>query len=563
MAAPQGQLPAARYLGALLGVLAVVYALAFFTGNKHSPKLGLDLQGGTQVTLEAKTENGQAPSPEAMNQAREILLQRVNGAGVSSAEVVTQGTSTLIISVTGENADKAKDLAQTAQMLFRPVVNAFPVSPAVAPSTTGTATSGTPSGSGTPTPTAAASGSPSGTASPSSNGRAVPPAALAPTATPTATKPPATPTTSAPPGDAPPQQYQGASASQLTLLTALDCGKPEEKASDPDQQIAACDRDGKIKYILDKALFKGTEVSSAAAQAPDANNNRFDWTVLINLKSGGQAIWAKYTQDHNEQTKPNGPGNAVAFTLDDKVISAPTIQSPIPGATTVSGSFTQDSATDLADKLKFGALPLSFTQKQALTISPTLGTDQLKAGLLAGGIGLVLVILYSLLYYRALGLVTIASLAVSAGLTYGLLIILGRAIGFSLTLAGVAGFIVAIGITADSFVIFFERLKDEVRDGRTARSAVPRAWIRARRTILSADAVSFLAAAILYYLAAGDVKGFAFTLGLSTVLDLVVVFLFTHPLIAVLSRSATFTSPRVSGLGAVRKKSLTPAAASS
>ena len=572
MAPPQGQLPVARYLGALAALLAVVYALAFLTGSTHSPKLGLDLQGGTQVTLAAKTDNGQPPSKESMNQAREILLQRVNGAGVASAEVVTQGNSNLIISVTGENADKAKDLAQTAQLLFRPVVTGFPVSPTAAPSPSASGTgspSATPSASATPTGTA---GSPSGTATPSSNGRPVPPVALAATATP---KPSATPTPSGTPkpsgtptpsgSDAPPatDPFPGATPEQRAMLTALDCNATETVASSPDKQIAACDREGKFKYVLDKALFKGTEVSSALAQAPDANAGRFEWTVLINLKSTGQGIWAKYTQDHNEQTKPGQVGNAVAFTLDDKVISAPTIQSPIPGATSVSGSFNQDSATDLADKLKFGALPLSFTQQQALTISPTLGTDQLKAGLLAGGIGLALVILYSMIYYRALGLVTIASLGVSGALTYALLIILGRQIGFALTLAGVAGFIVAIGITADSFVIFFERLKDEVRDGRTARSAVPRAWIRARRTILSADAVSFLAAAILYYLAAGDVKGFAFTLGLSTVLDLVVVFLFTHPLIALLSRGAAFTSPRISGLGAVRKKTLTPAAASS
>jgi preprotein translocase subunit SecD len=578
VAAPQAQLPVARYLGALGAVLAILYALAFLTGNTHRPKLGLDLQGGTQVTLAAKTDNGQPPSPEAMNQAREILLQRVNGAGVASAEVVTQGNSNLIISVTGENADKAKDLAQTAQLLFRPVINGFPVTPAAAPSATagGSAPpsgSAVPSGSASPSASASAGASPSATATPSANGRAVPPLALAPTGTatpkPSATpKAPATtkaPATPAPSGTAPAgQQFPGATPEQAAMLAALDCNSSETAASDPNKQIAACDRDGKTKYLLDKALFKGTEIASAAAQSPDANSGRFEWTVLINLKSAGQAVWSKYTQAHNEQTTPNGAGNAVAFTLDDKVISAPTIQVPIPGATTVSGSFTQDSATDLADKLKYGALPLSFTQEQALTISPSLGTDQLKAGLLAGGIGLVLVVLYSLVYYRALGLVTIASLVVSAALTYALLIILGRAIGFALTLAGVAGFIVAVGITADSFVIFFERLKDEVRDGRTARSGVPRAWIRARRTILSADAVSFLAAAILYYLAAGEVKGFAFTLGLSTILDLVVVFLFTHPLIALLSRSATFTSPRISGLGAVRKKkSLTPAAASS
>src|SRR5436305_13819205 len=176
----------------------------------------------------------------------------------------------------------------------------------------------------------------------------------------------------------------------------------------------------------------------------------------------------------------------------------------------------------------------------------------MKVGLLAGGIGLILVVLYCLFYYRALGIVVILSLGVSGALVYGSLVVLGRTIGYTLSLAGIAGFIVAIGITADSFVVFFERLKDEVKDGRTVRSAVPRAWVRARRTILSADMVSFLAAAVLYFLAIGAVKGFAFTLGLSTIIDLVVVFLFTHPLVATLSRSSAFTSPRISGLGNLR-----------
>jgi preprotein translocase subunit SecD len=249
--------------------------------------------------------------------------------------------------------------------------------------------------------------------------------------------------------------------------------------------------------------------------------------------------------------------------LDGRVISAPEIQGTINGRTSITGQFNQDSATALANSLKYGALPLTFTQGQALTVSPTLGSDQLRAGMLAGGIGLVLVVVYSLIYYRALGLVTIASLAISGVLTYACLVILGRQIGFTLTLAGIAGFIVAVGITADSFVVFFERLKDEVREGRTMRSGVPRAWVRARRTILSADAVSFLAAAILYYLAAGEVKGFAFTLGMSTVLDLVIVFLFTHPLVSVASRSATFSSARFSGLGAVQELAAENAAAKS
>jgi preprotein translocase subunit SecD len=192
-------------------------------------------------------------------------------------------------------------------------------------------------------------------------------------------------------------------------------------------------------------------------------------------------------------------------------------------------------------------------------VSATLGTAQLKAGLLAGGIGLLLVVIYSLIYYRALGLVTIASLLVSGALTYGCLVMLGTQIGFTLSLAGIAGFIVAVGITADSFVVFFERLKDEVHEGRSVRVAVPRAWVRARRTILSADTVSFLAAAVLYYFTTDEVRGFAFTLGLSTILDLVVVFLFTHPLVSLLSRSKAFGSARFTGLDAVRVAG-TPAA---
>jgi preprotein translocase subunit SecD len=247
--------------------------------------------------------------------------------------------------------------------------------------------------------------------------------------------------------------------------------------------------------------------------------------------------------------------------LDGKTISAPAIQGTINGQTQITGSFTQSQAEDLANVLKYGALPLTFQQQEALTVSPTLGSEQLKAGLLAGGIGVALVFIYSLLYYRALGLVMIASLILSGLLVYAVLVILGRQIGFTLTLAGIAGFIVAIGITADSFVVFFERLKDEIRDGRSPRSAVPRAWVRARRTILSADAVSFLAAAILYYLAAGTVKGFAFTLGMSTILDLVIVFLFTHPVVTLFARNKAFMSPRVSGLGSVQRVAAQRAAA--
>jgi len=387
--------------------------------------------------------------------------------------------------------------------------------------------------------------------------------ALAPTPTPTATaKPTATPRPSpsaSAPADA--SAYPNTTPQEAALLAKLDCAKSATGGSTdkPDQVIAACTQDGTGKLLLDKSIIEGTEIKNAAPELDTQGLGR--WTVALDFRSKGQSIWADYTSKHNVQVTPNVPANKVAFVLDGTVVSYPEIQTTINGRTQITGDFDEQSATNLANALKYGALPLTFKQEEAQTVSPTLGSDQLRAGMLAGGIGLVLVVIYSLVYYRALGLVTIASLAISGVLTYACLVILGRQIGFTLTLAGIAGFIVAVGITADSFVVFFERLKDEVREGRSMRSGVPRAWVRARRTILSADAVSFLAAAILYYLAAGAVKGFAFTLGMSTVLDLVIVFLFTYPLIAVASRSKTFSSPRWSGLGAVQRSASEHAAA--
>jgi preprotein translocase subunit SecD len=560
VAAPSGQLPIGRYLGSLFGLLVLLYLLVFFTGNSATPRLGLDLQGGTTVTLAARTENRQDPSPEALDQARQIIERRVNGLGVAEAEVVTQGNDRIVISVPGQDGDAAKEVGQTAQLSFRPVkLGPFPATPAAA----GTATpsgSAAPSGSATPAPSASAGPPAGGTASPSPAGFAGRPLAKAPApsaTTPAPTASGATPSPAAPTATTTisPQEaaalFPGASPEEAQLLAKLDCTKQQSVLERPDQPIAACGQDGTEKYLLQPSIIPGTEVASATALGPDQNNPQ--WRVGVDFKSSGQATWARYTSQHNVTVTPNDPANRVAFTLDGRVISAPEIQGTINGQTEVTGSFDQASATDLANVLKYGALPLTFEQQEALTVSPTLGTDQLKAGMLAGGIGIALVFLYSLLYYRALGIVMIASLLLSGVLIYAVLVILGRQIGFTLTLAGVAGFIVSIGITADSFVVFFERLKDEIREGRSPRSAVPRAWVRARRTVLSADAVSFLAAAILYYLAAGSVKGFAFTLGMSTVLDLVIVFLFTHPIVALAARSKTFMSPRWSGLGAVQK----------
>lgn len=569
MAAPSAQLRAGRYLGILLAIIAVLYALVFFTGDSRTPRLGLDLEGGTTVTLTAHTEDNSVPSKASLEQARQIINDRVNGLGVSEAEVVTEGSNRIVISVPGTRGDQAKQLGQTALLRFRPVIaGPFSASNATASGSatpTGTPT-GTPSGTATTSPSPSSSAKANPTTSPTAQGRPLPPVQAAPTTTPKATTTPKVTTTPTATATAPADAsalYPGTTPEQAALLAKLDCAKTASGgATDKaDQQIAACGEDGTYKLLLDKSIIEGTEIKDAAPVLDTAGLG--GWQISLDFKSKGQAVWADYTSKHNVTVTANQPANKVAFVLDGRVVSYPEIQGTINGQTSITGDFDQQSATDLANALKYGALPLTFTQSEAQTVSPTLGSDQLKAGLLAGGIGLALVIVYSLIYYRALGLVTIASLAISGVLTYACLVMLGRQLGVTLTLAGIAGFIVAVGITADSFVVFFERLKDEVREGRSMRSGVPRAWVRARRTILSADAVSFLAAAILYYLAAGAVKGFAFTLGLSTILDLVIVFLFTHPLVAIASRSRVFSSARYSGLGAVQQVAAEHAAAAS
>ena len=338
-------------------------------------------------------------------------------------------------------------------------------------------------------------------------------------------------------------------AAQFAALTC-EAENVTGEVSRPDDNVATCSEDGTLKYLLGPTIIEGTEIDDAAAGTDPTTGG---WVVLLDFKSDGRATWAEYTAAN--------VGKNVAFTLDGRVISAPVINGAINGQTTITGDFDQEAATELANQLRYGALPLTFTQATAQSISTELGAEQLEAGLIAGAIGIALVFLYALFYYRLLGLVMIASLMLSAVVVYACLVLLGRQIGFTLSLAGIAGFIVSIGITADSFVVYFERLKDEIREGRSLRSAVPRAWVRARRTILSADAVSFLAAAILYLLAIGDVKGFAFTLGMSTVLDLVVVFLFTHPLMAVLARfkSSAAAASRGSARSSTRVGPMRPA----
>ncbi|WP_028934557.1 protein translocase subunit SecD [Pseudonocardia spinosispora] len=536
MAPPAGHIRPARYLAAFLGIVVLLYALVFFTGDRRpKPKLGIDLEGGTRVTLTARTDNGRPPTREQLTLARGILDLRVNGLGIGGTQVVQDGAN-LIITVPGDDGEKAKDLAQPAQLRLRTVIGGpFAAAPPPGESPSKPPRPGAP-GPGSSAPHAAATRLDGPHAAPSPH--PPPPNPADPTqavADPRLVKDIAQARTT--------RQSTDPNIQQRAVQN-LRCGGNDvlRGYDDSARPLVTCDQNGTEKYILSPVFLEGTEIDSAIAGYDDKAASNI---INVTFKSNGARIWSDYTTAH--------VGKQAAFVLDSEVVSAPVIDGPINGPTEVRGRFSRAEAQHLAGILKFGALPLSFATSDAQTVSATLGLASLEAGLLAGAIGLALVFVYCLFYYRALGVLTILSLVLSAVLVYAVLVLLGRSVGFSLDLAGVAGFIVAIGITADSFVIFFERLKDEVREGRGFKAAVPRAWVRARRTILSADAVMFLAAAVLYLLAVGQVKGFAFTLGMSTILDLTVVFLVTHPLVAMAGDSRVFSSPRWSGLGAVAR----------
>jgi preprotein translocase subunit SecD len=477
----------ARSLAILALVLIALTGLVFVQGATQV-RLGLDLRGGTSVTLQpriAPGENGKVTN-EAIDQAVSIIRQRVNSLGVAESEVAAQGSGTnrqIVISVPGDTGRRVVELVgQTAELRFRQVLA-----------------------------TAAATG---------------------------AADPAATPAT-------------GVSPEINAKFAALDCTKSENLqgsgADAPEETIIACDRAGLTKYILAPAEVLGRQISKASAGL-DAQSGS-SWYVSLTFNGEGTTAFGAIT---SRVTSLAAPLNQVAIVLDGLVVSAPRINEAIPsGNAQITGSFTQLEAQDLANVLKYGALPLAFDRGEVQQVSPTLGADQLSAGLLAGGLGLGLVLLYSLLYYRGLGLVTVGSLAVAASLVYLMFLLLGEWIGFTLTLAGIAGAIVAIGVTADSFIIYFERIRDEIREGRSLRTAVETGWSRARRTILVADFVSIIAAVLLYFFAVGGVRGFAFTLGLTTLVDLIVVFVFTKPIVTILAKMKFFASGHpLSGLSA-------------
>lgn len=504
-------------------VVAALYGLMAISNN-WTPKLGLDLQGGTTITLTAQNTSGTGQvDPNSLELARTIIQSRVDSLGVGETEVTTSGDRQIIVSVPNVQQDELVRLVgQTAVLRFRAVYAVEAVTPPASATPE-------PSGSAAPptAPSAGASANPGPSASPSGDRR---PAPQLPTAPPA----PSTPRPTAPGQGTPPDKaitWQPSEADQSDFAS-FTCDQASSFPDVSDQPLIACNREQTEKYLLGPTLIEGTDLTTASAGVPQ---NQVQWVVNLEFNSDGAAAFESATGTLATRQPPE---NQFAIVLDSEVISAPSVSAAIPGGRAeISGNFNQQSATELANILKYGALPLAFEVSEVSNVSATLGGEQLRAGIIAGIIGLLLVVGFCFLYYRGLGVVVVSSLAVAGLITYAAVVLLGDSVGFALNLPGIAGAIVAIGVTADSFVIYFERIRDEVRDGRSLRTAIETGWIRARQTILIADAVSMLSALILFILAIGSVKGFAFTLGLTTVIDVAVVFFFTKPLMTILGRT--------------------------
>lgn len=473
-----------RSLGLLALIMVAMAVWTLWPGQSRTPKLGLDLRGGTQVILAPKVAEGTGDiTDEQIKQSTEIIRQRVNAFGVAEADVTQQGSgrnAAIVVSVPGVNQQQiAEQISQTALLDFRPVIQEE---------------------AGTPT------------------------------------------TKSSKPQPKQPIQADSNSKQLQADFAALDCSDPANTQGgvpdNPAQWLVTCSTDGQVKYLLEPAFIKGTNVDSAQAQL--AQDGSGGWQVQLKFDGEGSKALAAAS---SKLSKLPPPTNQFAIVLDGLVQSSPYFQEAILGGEAViSGKFTAEEARALANVLKYGALPLTLELAEVTTVSPTLGNDQLQAGLIAAALGLALVVLYLMVYYRALGLVAVFSLIIAAAMTYMTFVLLSRQVGLALTLAGITGAVVAIGITADSFVVYFERIRDEIREGRSLRAACEVGWSRARNTILAADFVSLLAAVILYFLSVGGVRGFAFVLGLTTLIDVIVAFLFTRPLVTLLARWDWFTS---------------------
>ena len=528
--------------------IVVLYGLAAL-GQTWKPRLGLDLEGGTRITLSAE---GNGVTQTKLTEARDIVEKRINGSGVVEPDITTQGDRNIIVEIPGKNASGLVDAAKrTAQLRFRIVA-------------------GSPQ-PGTPAPAASSSASPSDKASPSGKAasgkasktpkieKASPKPRTAPFAAkkPSATPSPITSPSAAPASQAPTPTAKGASVDDplawsqnpgtewLKKYAAFTCPKKGKDAApindQADEPLITCNDEG-LKFLLSKAVIEGTQLKSASYGIPQ---NGTTYAVNLAFKGSATDVFGKTT------TALHNNNGTFAIVLDGQVISYAGVNQPIlDGNAQITGDFTESQARSLSNSLKYGALPLKFTTSVE-TVGPSLAGNQLSAGIYAGIIGLAIVMLYCLIYYRGLGLVVIASLLIAGVVTYGVVLVLAKSAGFTLTLPGIAGLIVAVGITADSFIVYFERIRDEMREGRSMRVAVETGWARARNTCLAADAVSLLAAVVLYIFAIGVVRGFAFTLGVSTIIDVAVFFWFTKPMMTLLARRPFFnTGRRFSGLSA-------------
>lgn len=501
---PERRRPALGLVIFLL-VIALMYGIMAAT-KSWTPRLGLDLQGGMTITL---TATNRQVAPESLETAADIIQQRVDSLGVGEASVTTSGDRYIIVSAPNVQRDDLVELVgSTAQLAFRQVMSID----------MGTGTTLEPEdqdeGPGLPT----APGDPQEADDDGEGVLLEIPDVLA---------------------------YQP-TADEEERFAEFECGDdaPEIK----DRATWACDSEGQFKYFLGPVALEGEMVNNATAGIPQG---ALTFAVSLDFNQEGGRRLADFTG--SLVTSPE-PRNQFAVVLDGVVESNARVTERIPGGQAqISGDFTQPEAQQLANVLKFGALPLSFETSQVETVSPTLGGEQLRMGLIAGIIGLLLVVIYAFVYYRALGLVILGSLVVAAGTTYAAMVLLGDAVGFTLNLPAIAGAVVSIGMTADSFIIYFERIRDEVREGRSLRSALTTGWRKARGTIVVADLVSLLSAVVLFFLAAGSVQGFAFMLGLTTVIDLIVVFFFTVPVMHLLGRIKFFrTGHKLSGLNADR-----------
>lgn len=582
-----------RTLVAFFAGVAILFGLVAL-GGSWKPALGLDLEGGTRITLIAKGN----PSAQSLDEARQIIDDRVNGSGVSEAEVTTQGNNFITVEIPGASRrDLIDTVKRQAQLRFRLVAcstvdgkcgapaaasgNGLTTDPTAVPSDsavsgTGTGTndgknsgknagkntdkktggtaknrppvafglkSADPTASPSTSPSASASASPS--ADPSTDPSASPSASTAPAVTPEEQKL-IDACVAAAPNDPNIKDalayYKAPTEACKTAFNSFTCPPNGARAMEdnPDLPLITCDADG-IAYLLTPAAIEGTELSDASAAIPQG---QVQWSVQLSFDGSGTSTFGKIT------SALAGTGDQFAIVLDGQVLSPPTVEGAIlDGNAQITGSFTQSEAQSLATSLKYGSLPIAFEEPSTVTVGPSLAGDQLSAGIAAGIAGLALVALYCLLYYRGLGLVVLSSLLVAAAITYAMVLLLGVSAGFTLTLPGIAGLIIAVGITADSFIIFFERIRDEMREGKSMRVAVESGWQRARVTRLAANVVSLLSASVLYIFATGVVKGFGFALGLSTVIDLAVLFWFTKPAVSYLARFRFFNGGgKLSGL---------------